>query len=669
MIGAPQLLKNEFKIAGKTFTRKSDERAMMIWDEYNRYRDATEVDIEREFENLDFFYGLDGRQWRTEAKNQMEDEDRPLGTYNLVQRKVSGIAGSLIRNPFDTKYIGDTPSLDHLTQILQQMYLSDRELMDWDSELHQGIIYGLSYRTCFWMRVETDLPASPIGNIAIRHLLPGTWIADPAWKSLSSKSLSTLYRFHYMRAKDLKQTYKTKSGEIQNEIDFQNRYGEYFEKDEDVDWSQDATTSKGDSFLVVEKHYLDVERVTREFDPATGTIFWEWMDDEEKVSVAQKLDIPPERIREEKVNSKIYKVAAMAPDFPNLILEDGKHFCQIGRLPFFPWASQWVNGKPVGIVDQLKDAQREINERQATITLGAQGAVNTGVAMDPAMFGNDETKISEFKKHFGNPRQIARLKSGASRQFPNGLTPLARAAIAPELFAIVNDMIQLMDILVPQPAAGEAQSKSGESGILFAQKLEVMKTLQTPMMFSYRQLIEDIGEAYLYYASKLYSKGMRTFSTGDGKDSFEINVPALDDLTGEEIVENDFSEIASVRHRLQLAESPKGVNIRLINRELNMGILGTWPRDSMPNTGMVFAENVVRSLDMTEEEKESASKAIELDKRLIESNTEAQIKQNESLTAQLPQQAVGGEQQALEIPGTGIPEPALGGTSEGATVS
>ena len=660
----PEIIKSELRIGEHTVKRNTNPDNTEQLDEYQKYYDATSSDRDREAENLGFYYGLDDKQWPSHINLEEERRaGRHIGTYNLTARKVDGIAGSLARNPFDVKYVGDAPEMDPLTQALQQAYFSDKELMDWMSEDLQGLRYGLIYRSWLTMGVKTDMPASPLGNISITCDLPLSNIPDPNWKTTSAKDLMTLYHRGYMTPQRMMQVYDTKSDEIKHEMEMDRIFGTDFDENQSVDWNKDyRNPASGSQKEVIEKHWLDIQFVEREIDPVTGVIFWEWLDDDVKIELANRYNIPPERIRKRKVETKIYRIRTISPDYPNLVLEDGEHILQVGRILKFPWTATWINGKCMGIIDFLKDAQEEVNYRIATITQGAQGAVMAGIQVDEAIFGNDDGQFQNFKKDYGSSRQVAKVKSGMSRMFPDGIKPLPRVQIAQELFQIEKNMIDLMDLLVPQPAAGEARTeRSGESGIHFAQKLEVMKTMQSPMMMSRRQLWNDIGEAYMLAAAQLYSKGMRRFRSADGQGDVVINEEVVGP-GGRPYVNNDFSKLSTMRHRVQISESPSGVNIRLMNRELGTGLLQMWPQD-MPNSKIALVELIARSTDMSEEEKEHAKTGIEKDKALIESRTMAELAQNQAVVKQLsgppqqPQQMGGNPQQGPPIqPGqSGMP--------------
>ena len=55
----------------------------------------------------------------------------------------------------------------------------------------------------------------------------------------------------------------------------------------------------------------------------------------------------------------------------------------------------------------------------------------------------------------------------------------------------------------------------------------------------------------------------------------------------------------------------------------------------MPNTSMVFARNTVRSLELSEAEKEAAEKSLKMDSELVASNTALQIAQNQAAIDQV----------------------------------
>lgn len=668
---APTLLRNEFEIGGARFTRTADERYVHQLQEYTNILMATTSDRKREAENLRFLYGLDDGQWPSYLNlEEMRSKGRQIGTYNLSYRKVTGIAGSITSNPFDAKFLCDDPSLDEQTRALQQAFLRDKELMDWPPEYLMCVILGLSYASWLDMTVENTRPADPQGCIALRCRQPFSTIPDPDWRSVNGKNLELQYCIGYLTARQMKDIYHVKTDEIEAELQRLRFTERLYENNEKIDFRVDQPSTVGSQYKVIEKRYLETKRVIREWDPVTKAVFWEDMSDEEKIDLAQKLDIQSERIERRSVNSKRYRVRTIVEQMQNLILEDGEHYIQIERIPSFLYTATRLNGKCLGLIDFLKDAQRQINFRVGAITYATQAAVNTGVGIDPAAWGNDQTKINEFKNNFGDPHQVTEFKPNASRAYPNAIVPLPRITVSQDLYRVAAEMIDLMDLLVPQPPAGEARTeRSNESGYHYAQKLQVMKTLQAPMMNGVRILWNEIAEAYLYLACQHYKKGYRVFRVGDNAAGVAINRPAIDISTGEEYIENDFSLLNPLRVRVQIAESPLAVNTRVLQTETNLALLQAWPQN-LPFSSLTFVENILKYTEMSDSDKEKAKERLALDEQLIRSRMEAQIRANTATAAPQPQvnQYQQGGMQLPEGPaasppglfGVATPEPAIG---------
>lgn len=663
MIDSPRLV--ELDIADRKFVRVADRDLIAQYNQYRWARDARSREREREFENIRMFAGVDNSAWPEELQRYMLDEDRGnnfgrfihLGQYNFLKTKIEGIAGSIARNPFDADYVADSDQYSPLTMALKDAYLSDKELMDWQLAQLHSYLAGLIYQSCIRMYVKTEHPASPMGNIALECMPPGSVIIDPNWKTGNTRDIRDVWTLTWMTPEAMKQKYEANSELIDTEIWLQSQFGMQYEQDS-VDWNRDIPERHGDQYLVVQHNYLKKEKITREICPRTGTVFWEWMDDEAKARLAEEEGVEADEIRKVTVWDDVEYIYAFSPSlstsFP--LLKETKARFQIGRLKHFPWSPAWVNGVPLPMLDQLRDAQLEINKRVATISLAAESVVTAGDYIDEAVFGMDQEKIAEHKANKGNPRYTAVLKAGTSRAFPNGIGALPRQQIPGDLFGITNMMIDLMDRLVPQPAASEGRTeRSGESGILFAQKIEVAKTMQTTMLAGVRQQTNDIAEAYFFLAKQAYSQGRRVFTDAKGTNRIVINDPKIDPATGEEYVDNDFSALP--RHRVVISEAPAGVNNRLAQRELNATLMQTYA--GLPLVSTVFAEAMIKSLDLNEVEKSTAIEMMQKERDKLVAAADAELA-NARVAQQQAESMLGGGGQP-QLPGPGAPMDVEGG--------
>ena len=668
MVDIPSEKVYEFKVGDETkrYARRSDDKLLDHYRIWQRASQAQRREREREFENLRMYCGVDNSQWPQSIQNFLKQEARGVnhgqfshyGQYNLLKLKINGIAGSIIRNPFDATFVADDEEQVELTMALQEAYLSDKELMDWQAEDTMLTTLGLIYRGTMRMYVKNTFPASPMGNIALECMPPGTTMDDPDWVTTTSKEMRNHWTMALMSVDEIKERWPKKRGIMEREEWLANNGGQQYEEKTNVDWNRyvdDTTHRHGSLYTVVQHNYIKKEKIVREFDSRTGTVFWEWMNDEQKKSLAEQNGIGSEDIKEITLYDNVAYTYTFAPGLSlSYALDDFKDEFQLGRLAYFPWTTSRMNGKPTPMVDQLRDAQLEINKRQSTITLAAETSVGGTMAVDEAVFGMDSKKMDDFIANRANPRYVAKLKAGSSRQFPNAFQEVGKQQIPGDLFGIVNEMIDLMDRLVPQPAASEGRTeRSGESGILFAHKVEVAKTMQSTMLASRRQLWNDIGEAYFFLAKQLYAKGRRVFTDGKGIRKVVVNESMTNPETGEETVVNDFSGLS--RHRVVISEAPAGVNNRLMQRELNSTLAQHFAQMA-PNTSMKFLAGVVESLDLDEVKKQEAQDAVELDSKALRVETEARIANAEVMKQQAEAAGQGGAQGGGGAPG-GMPSP------------
>lgn len=664
----------QYNIGGQLFTRKSDEKLVAEWQQYESAKDANDREREREFENLRMYCGIDNSQWPGTVQNFMFNENRGtnfganvaraynqynnqyssgfihFGQYNILKFKLSGIAGSLIRNPFDASYVADESEQADLTMALQQAYMSDKELMDWNNSFLQAYVASMIYQGVVRVYASNEHPASPMGNIAIECFPPGTNIVSPDWKSGRSNDVRDIWTFSWLAASQIKEKYKTKKDIIENELALQRMFGSQFEVD-DINWNRDVPTRHGDKLLVVEHSYLKREKVIREMDTYTGTVFWEWLSDEHKMALAQENNVDPTNIKKIDLWDDFAYTYTFSPALStNFALLDEKDEFQCGRLRKIPLSSEYQNGKPLPLLDQVRDAQLTLNKRMQTIDNAAESSITGGSYIDEAVFGMDNGKIEDYIKNATNPKYVARLKAGASRAFPNGIGQLPRGQVPPDLFNIANMIIDLFDRLLPQPAASEGRTeKSGESGILFAQKVEVAKTMQMTLLEQIRQFQNSIGEIYFFMAKQLYGKGRRVFTDAKGQRKLVINDVRVNPLTGEEEVVNDFSGLS--RHKVVISEAPSGVNNRLMQREMSATLMQSF--QGLPSVSIQMGKNLIKSLDLDSIQKEEALEAIGLEEERIRVQTQTAIANAQMALLQAQQMMQGGGQQAPPAPDMG----------------
>jgi hypothetical protein len=266
-------------------------------------------------------------------------------------------------------------------------------------------------------------------------------------------------------------------------------------------------------------------------------------------------------------------------------LYDGYDIFQIKRLRFFPMASERICGEPFGIwdvLDSLQDATNKlINNSQGIIDTNAHG----GGAVNPEIVGGDETKMEEVKKRwadpkfkfFGNPAAFAAGKN-MFLPFP---THDVDAGVFNQLGKILYEMNN--DIIPLNPASEGKSEHSGEPGIVFNMKMQVIEQAQLVLMKNVENFLVEIGEAYVDAAKLLYQKTKRTFYKNNGEEIVINDIKLMP--SGDVAIDNDVGSLQKCRVVVSL--SPKSPNSQFTKRMTHMDTLNLLYKDLNSNVELI----------------------------------------------------------------------------------
>jgi hypothetical protein len=154
--------------------------AEIVTRTYTQFGKATayhEAAFSRSAENFRFYSGLDADkgqgQWPADDVQNLTLEGRHISTYNFCQPIVDNIAGGMAKTPYKTSYSPIKGPLTTLTDILHELYITDRELCDWPIAKLEGMLHMLIYRADFEMYRNFEYDTK-FGNIGMRLRLPGS---------------------------------------------------------------------------------------------------------------------------------------------------------------------------------------------------------------------------------------------------------------------------------------------------------------------------------------------------------------------------------------------------------------------------------------------------------------------------------------------------------------
>jgi len=551
-------------------------RSAKYWD--RNYRNCVE--------NWRFYWAKNPElglgQWPAGALAKMIQQGRAPITYNFIMPTVDAIAGGIMQAPFDPEFTpvieGRTPpDIEKIVAALKKAMYSDKELMDWKSIYLQLVLHGLIHDGCIKMKVSEEY--TELGNLGFDITLPGSCRPDPVWKDFSSKSCEFCHHETWRSAENLIKIYPKMADRMYYEAKKQKVIGEEYGPNSGVVpyngmVPYGVTDDRwGSQFRLVEEYRMIEEKQKIEYViTSMGDIEIPKIPDEDKPhwlnENIEDWNWDFDRIYEKKEKRKHCVVRAEARGLvSDALLEDGPIELQIGRLPFFWWAANRMNGEPHSIVDSVKDPQIGINYGEAMIQHKLQSEGGGGAQfVDPTLFVS-KTEAAKFVKNRNNPQGVFRVKPGLMQKGIVPSKPVVKTPFPQEVYENVNHIVQLIwpGISKVTPSTMARPEPGNEtSGRLF----QMMKIQGDQLVFTIhyglRVFWNDVYEAYFLAAAKLYSneKLPRTFDVGGEKIILNEEVKGTD---GSVTIENDVSKLRNIRAKVIISEKAESPTEKMHN--------------------------------------------------------------------------------------------------------
>jgi len=623
---------------------------------------------ERNRQNWRMYAAIDFGQYSASELAQAAAEGRHVDTYNIVTQKIDSLAGAILRNPFDMDFIPVEPSDAGFTKALKQAMLSDKEMMDWDTSYHDLVIGGLIYESVEEMYIDRRF--HKLGNIAWRVNLPGHVIFDPNWKTSSGKDLLKCWKVSYLSSTQIVQLWPKTRPYLQPEIDRLRVTG-----GQDIDPLSKGITPNfelydtggfGNKHRVIQFYEMVKEEYWQEYEKTTGMDLPQTDDLAYKMAWLNK-NCPKwdeTTLKQRKEHRNVCYCTVIIPEvLPNVIIEKKPTEVQIGRLPFFPWSAARINGVPRGIVDLIRDIQRNINHREMLVSFIIQTNAMGGEVLDPLLFNNRQTEIDEYIATKNQPNKTFIAAPGAAGR---NLMPqkLRQTDLPQDVTAQLIRMWDYADRISKAPAAYDARGETqSESGYAFAQKVRQAEQQQYILFSGLKRHLNEKGDAYLAQAKIQYALGgyQRDFAV-PGKDKFVSFNQHTEDADGNISIANDINQLP--RHKVIISESPDGITNRLITRAVSAEALQAVPTECV-GTRTKLASTIVSSMDnFSDEDKAELEELNELEIEQAKSTLKFNIMQNNVNTLNLQMQAQQLQAQAAAPQAAiGGPAPAPGGGS------
>lgn len=220
-----------------------------------------------------------GDQWDEEDKSYLEDNDRVPVVFNRTAPIVDAVHGTEINNRQEVRYspreMGDVRVNEVLTNAAKWVRDGcDAEDEETDAFL-DTLICGMG-----WTETRLDMDRNPDGDVVIERTDPLEMLADPSARKRNLDDARYLFRYRDISRQELDGMFPGKARDIApgtagwGEPDFND--GRPHQADPSRHYQSDDNASgmrNQDTFYrLVEYQWIDLERVYRMADPASGKV-------------------------------------------------------------------------------------------------------------------------------------------------------------------------------------------------------------------------------------------------------------------------------------------------------------------------------------------------------------------------------------------------------------
>ena len=538
-----------------------------LFDSYIR---RNQSDRSVEVTSWKFYSGLHRGQWDIESLQQLIDERRPPHQANFIQNKIDTLHGNYLQNPLELRYEAEVDIPNNITLALNQLFLIDKERGEWKKAKRELIRSGLVHRGI--VEMYKDYRNDPLGTIGLRKISNDRILFDPDWKSDDINDNKTILQYTWMDPEEIELFYQKKKPELREAIKIwkQNKTGRgesasgighqshhSFHGSENIDKLYDTSPqfSKTNQlrFLVIQAIENEKVRTGRVFDTKANQ-FLPTMSPE---NLETMMNLRGTELRVFPGFHSEIKIVTTVPGLSfNLMLEDGDHPVQIGRVPIFTWSALNLNGEIQGKVPVMQDMQEIFNKRESTATHIQMTAVNGAELVEDDFFA-DDTEYDRYKREKNMPGSSFKVRSGTISQGKVGIANRPRDTQGlNDLHVTADRALNMADRIssTPSPITGGA-GKSGESGKLFEEKRLQALTALEPMSESLQDLERELGEAYIYMVPDVYGNAPRRIKNPKTKEVILLNVP-----TTSGTIINDIRKMG--RHGIIVGLAKGGVTVK-----------------------------------------------------------------------------------------------------------
>lgn len=643
---------------------------------FKRAKQADDVDRQRGLRNMQAYMSLDNGQWSDQMVAELKRQGRDPKTFNFLQFLVRGHAGNYVMNSVDPRFIDrEDDSIDTTEALtaLQAAWYSNKERGNYKISLMQCIENGLVYRGVEELVIHRPSNDPKTWLIKFISISPKLVIFDPCnTNDRLSRTSREAWKMSFLTSKQLLRYFPQAENEIMNAVKFRlDRDESEFEEQDLGKFRRMDLERLGNRELVIEYMHMEDEKVIHDIHISGKVLPVSKHPIGSEADTAFKIDWAARQgmeLRDEDITTVVdweptLKLTTFCPRL-GITLQDKKDERQTGHLPLYAWSFIQKEGKSIGLIDFLFDAQEDLNKRNMAITkiLTQTPIAGKSWVSEDVADGTNGTTINDVVNDLNDSSKPLVVPSGlpGDRMFgisqgmslPNGLLQDETIKID-----FLNKIASL------PPAMQGFSERSGESGLHLGRKVLEGTIMQRVPQEWVLQHEHDKAEDWVVIAKKLYSgphNYNRTFSSAGGTNKVVANRLVGFDENGSDIVKADIGSLDRVD--ILIIETKENDYLKQARRELDVAALQAMPPTQTNDmVRAAFETSLAMNQDFVDdEEREKARKACDLRYELAMEQAEVQllqIKQQKQALTQPPAPPPGMPGMAPGAPGAGSGAP------------
>ena len=607
------------------------ERVKTIYNERNASKRAMQDDYDRGFNMWKIYMGFYGEQWPETKLALLTADKRYPYQFNIVRPKIDTMAGVLITDLPDPDWVPVEGQPTTGTEAIKDTFYTDKETTNWRPNLIQLIQAALVHDG--WIEMIEDTKHHPLGNIGLVYQRSGSFVPSSYWKSNSDRDLQKGWKSRYFNAEQLAFKYEKSSSAIKAAIEDIRLHGseELPSMEQAARDRRNFSGNVGNEHEVIEEMWLETVKTERLYGRKAGELITipfpvtikEAGPEFEQFVAINEIEI--DTIKPMPYQDIVCHKTAIVPSLdPTIILYDKKTRVQVKGLPMYHLTTRRHEGRNMGLVETVKDLQTVFNERMS-LDNEILAKVNGGMTIWNSELTKDPKVKKRINQNHNRPGHNEHLPIDDVKQVSHKVEPPAYPSHLMSQIDLLHK--ELLPVIIGVSDAWSAESRSGQSGILFEREIQMNKIGTLLQDEGVKQLMNNIGEGYLYQWPITYGDSEREIKSKDGKNKVVLNQKMEDGS-----IKNSVAH--TPRTRVVVTEKTNTPTKNSATRQMVTEFRATINPEMSPITYQNSNKMFFKTLEsLPDEEKEEYLADIELEKASAKTQVVAAIANNTAATS------------------------------------